>query len=1044
MEEIFGNLRKQDTNLGIKFFRNGVEDQLKVIGGGGHTKKSNQQKSLSTLSLKFEELISAETVIEYKKDASTYLCVVFQDDVEICDREDGELKLWRIGQEKHGETSTLVVKNQGMVHHISIHDTINAALYKGCFPKKNVRINILTKNVSFDTCRDMCHDEGYESFLLLKNECACAEEKQNRRINGSFIQSDSCNCVEQQVDSSSLCLYHNQRTNKVSKFAGKVSQKKRHVGDSLKERDDVAEESDHFNKAPKVIGIEDVHERKPQKVSPLKRSNQQVSNFNNIITNVCHPESGDAQDLRRSVGARTGARPASRGGRGGSNNRSRVGSDICEHASTLLTTASIIAAPLAFCPNPAFGVAAAAAIGASTLVTSMACPSDEGPDYTKLKEEILSIMDRTIATEIQLNEIDQLTGDIEHIALQMDDEIFPFSYVTAESYSRELSLLQNQAARNFNWYYIPVFVQIASAHLTMKNYLVPHSLKISPECGWRRLESYYAAKAIALEDFNALIDTYATVEQEWIETETVGPTEYCESHSCSNRGNYDDGGQCNRNFHYQNRHPNYCRYKYQWRDHNHNYQGGFATSALAREHQIDYFASVISNQDEVLSSEIIDFRNELLRDDAEDLESCGVIGEISKVCSCLTGRPYCNMAQQLCVEETQSEANDYNCPITDGRFAEPTHNWGSGTDLGFGLTWNMGQQMASAHVFFDSRYTMVPFNTETYLGVIDEPGENYEINFIFRGHNYRAIHKALFRFTNREGYTNYSTHGDRSPLITWYDGKPLVYVKEQQRSIGFGKDLDRIDLNQDISIKVVFLVNRILIYRGDGGWLTYNSNKSDRPLLDRLHVFFGDRFYQNIDVVQVRSLIFRKIMYGNKLIDDNRYRSLDYKIGDFPSLSTVHVKHDSHTSVFDRLIGAIASIDFRYQVSFTIVRTDDTIYTDQEASILRFKCSTFTGGNNYFPYVFSWDGKVSYGIRHESGTLWGHTHQLPIGEKTHVKIVDVRGDEIVIYVNGIRYSEDMTDIARHTCSGALLVETGNNGVPTSFEIYNLFYQSLQG
>ena len=70
------------------------------------------------------------------------------------------------------------------------------------------------------------------------------------------------------------------------------------------------------------------------------------------------------------------------------------------------------------------------------------------------------------------------------------------------------------------------------------------------------------------------------------------------------------------------------------------------------------------------------------------------------------------------------------------------------------------------------------------------------------------------------------------------------------------------------------------------------------------------------------------------------------------------------------------------------------------------------------------------------------THQLPIGEKTHIKIVDVRGDKIIIYVNGIRYSEDMTDIARHTCSGALLVETGNNGVPTSFEIYNLFYQNL--
>jgi len=152
-----------------------------------------------------------------------------------------------------------------MLHHISIHDTINAALCKGCFPKKNLQTNILTKNVSFDTCHNMYHDEGYESFLLLKNECACAEEKQNRRINFSFIQSNSCNCIEQQVDSSSLCLYHNQRTDKVSKSARKVSQKKRHVGDSLKEHHDVAEESDHFNKAPKVIGIEEVHDRKPQK-----------------------------------------------------------------------------------------------------------------------------------------------------------------------------------------------------------------------------------------------------------------------------------------------------------------------------------------------------------------------------------------------------------------------------------------------------------------------------------------------------------------------------------------------------------------------------------------------------------------------------------------------------------------------------------------------------------------------------------------------------------------------------------------------------------
>ena len=88
-------------------------------------------------------------------------------------------------------------------------------------------------------------------------------------------------------------------------------------------------------------------------------------------------------------------------------------------------------------------------------------------------------------------------------------------------------------------------------------------------------------------------------------------------------------------------------------------------------------------------------------------------------------------------------------------------------------------------------------NTEIYLGVIDEPGENYEINFIFRGHNYRSQYKALFRFTNREGYTNYGTYSDRSPLITWYvlfynthyflvltfisrlDRKSLVYVKNQ-------------------------------------------------------------------------------------------------------------------------------------------------------------------------------------------------------------------------------------------------------------------------
>ena len=81
----------------------------------------------------------------------------------------------------------------------------------------------------------------------------------------------------------------------------------------------------------------------------------------------------------------------------------------------------------------------------------------------------------------------------------------------------------------------------------MKNYLVPHSFKISHECGWRRLLSYYTAKAIALEDFNALIDTYTIIEQEWIETETEGPTKYCESHQCSARGNYDNGSQCLRN-----------------------------------------------------------------------------------------------------------------------------------------------------------------------------------------------------------------------------------------------------------------------------------------------------------------------------------------------------------------------------------------------------------------------------------------------------------------------------------------------------------------
>jgi len=84
----------------------------------------------------------------------------------------------------------------------------------------------------------------------------------------------------------------------------------------------------------------------------------------------------------------------------------------------------------------------------------------------------------------------------------------------------------------------------------------------------------------------------------------------------------------------------------------------------------------------VLSSKITDFRNELLRHNTEDLEFCGVIGEISIVCSCLTGRLYCNIVQQLCIEEIQSEGNDYNYVITYSRFAEPTWNWGSVTDTG--------------------------------------------------------------------------------------------------------------------------------------------------------------------------------------------------------------------------------------------------------------------------------------------------------------------------------------------------------------------------
>jgi len=77
---------------------------------------------------------------------------------------------------------------------------------------------------------------------------------------------------------------------------------------------------------------------------------------------VCHPKSGNAQDLRCLVDAHTGARPASRGGRGGLS-RSRAGSDYCEQSSTILTKVAIYAAPLGFITNLAFGVAAVTPIG---------------------------------------------------------------------------------------------------------------------------------------------------------------------------------------------------------------------------------------------------------------------------------------------------------------------------------------------------------------------------------------------------------------------------------------------------------------------------------------------------------------------------------------------------------------------------------------------------------------------------------------------------------------------------------------------------------
>ena len=446
---------------------------------------------------------------------------------------------------------------------------------------------------------------------------------------------------------------------------------------------------------------------------PVARIAQNAGvNSNNVITNVCHPENSQGGFRRRLVNVARGPRPPVNGV-GGSTSRS---SGICESTSVINGILGIGASFAGAFPNPAVGVAAGVGAAASGMILSMSCPSASGTTdgITQLREEMTEMMGNEIASHTR----DEIANEMEHIAEMLEhDEIFPYSIVAAEAYSRDLSLLQHKAYEAFTWDGLPIYAAISKAHILMKEYLVLHSFKISIGCGLERLESLERAKAIAFEEFQYIADDYLASESEWFRLNYNRPTledrlcqPYQRARFCGNR--YDDY---------------WYVYYYSWRDMDgnyHEYENNAAQENRATAHAVayyeQYFIDNVGKYDSIWTENVVNFRNRLLSDNIEDHQACGQIGDEEPACNSATGRTAC--VQNICV-----------LPTNEVEYLGPG-------------------------------FSVKP------LGVISQPGRNFQISFEITPYSIPSYDQnvlTIIRGTNRAVYGDVGW-SNRRPIIYWY------------------------------------------------------------------------------------------------------------------------------------------------------------------------------------------------------------------------------------------------------------------------------------
>ena len=330
----------------------------------------------------------------------------------------------------------------------------------------------------------------------------------------------------------------------------------------------------------------------------LNRLNQESLTSYNLITNACHPDNG--VNLRRHL-QRT-QMPLIGDAIGGA--MSELGDTICEESAAIAAYGNFVASMAAFASPPQVGATAATLNAGTQLVLHLNCPTnDDSTTFLDLIEDRPTFGE--LREEIDANEMNNIRIEIDHMASQLEnDEIFPYSMSAAETYSRELSILEARFYHHLTFGTVDVFMQIAKAHLMMKAYIVPHSFKISDGCGWKRLESFERARRKAFQELQIIIEEGRSI-------------------------------------------PLLDRV---FMDHD-------------DPRDVDY-AAVDRIRDSMHMTDVMNFRSFLLSDVAEDAPACGDFEDVSLRCHCLSENSYCDYETKLCIRGNAVLSNEHSCVST--------------------------------------------------------------------------------------------------------------------------------------------------------------------------------------------------------------------------------------------------------------------------------------------------------------------------------------------------------------------------------------------